>query len=104
MMMTMPLVRQTETLDDAERWRAVQARDRACDGRFVYGVSSTGVFCRPSCASRRPARARVAFFDAPLDAERAGYRACRRCKPNEAAADPWLDRIRRACVYLANVE
>jgi len=104
MMMTMPRVRQTETLDDAERWRAVLARNRNYDGRFVYGVSSTGVFCRPSCASRRPARARVTFFDVPIDAERAGYRACRRCKPNEAAADPWLDRITRACVYLANVD
>jgi AraC family transcriptional regulator, regulatory protein of adaptative response / methylated-DNA-[protein]-cysteine methyltransferase len=104
MTMTMPRVRQTEILDDAERWRAVQAHDRTCDGLFVYGVSSTGVFCRPSCASRRPVRARVTFFDAPLDAERAGYRACRRCKPNEAAADPWLDKIRRACVYLANVD
>jgi AraC family transcriptional regulator of adaptative response/methylated-DNA-[protein]-cysteine methyltransferase len=104
MMMTMPRVRQTETLDDAERWRAVQTRDRTYDGRFVYAVSSTGVFCRPSCASRRPARTRVTFFDAALEAERAGFRACRRCKPNEAAADPWIDRITRACVYLANVD
>jgi AraC family transcriptional regulator of adaptative response/methylated-DNA-[protein]-cysteine methyltransferase len=104
MMMTMPGVRRMETLDDAQRWRAVEMRDRTCDGRFVYGVRSTGVFCRPSCPSRRPARARVTFFDAPIDAERAGYRACRRCKPNQAAADPWLDRITRACVYLANVD
>jgi AraC family transcriptional regulator of adaptative response/methylated-DNA-[protein]-cysteine methyltransferase len=103
-MMTMPLVRQTETPDEAERWRAVLARDRTCDDRFVYGVSSTRVFCRPSCASRRPARARVRFFDTALDAERAGYRSCRRCKPKETAADPWLDRITRACVYLANVD
>jgi AraC family transcriptional regulator of adaptative response/methylated-DNA-[protein]-cysteine methyltransferase len=101
--MTMPLVRPTEIPDDAERWRAVLAHDRTCDGRFVYGVSSTGVFCRPSCASRRPARTRVTFFDTAPDAERAGYRACRRCKPKEAAADPWLGRITRACVYLANV-
>jgi AraC family transcriptional regulator of adaptative response/methylated-DNA-[protein]-cysteine methyltransferase len=104
MIMTMPGVRQMETLDDEQRWRAVEVRDPTCDGRFVYGVRSTGVFCRPSCPSRRPARARVTFFDTPVDAERAGYRACRRCKPNEAAADPWLDRIRRACVYLANVD
>jgi AraC family transcriptional regulator of adaptative response/methylated-DNA-[protein]-cysteine methyltransferase len=104
MMMTMPLVRQTGTLDDAARWRAVRAHDRASDGLFVYAVSSTGVFCRPSCPSRRPTRARVAFFDSAADAERAGYRACRRCKPKDAQADPWLDRIARASVYLANVE
>jgi AraC family transcriptional regulator of adaptative response/methylated-DNA-[protein]-cysteine methyltransferase len=104
MMMTMPRERQTETREDAERWRAVQRRDRTSDGRFVYGVSSTGVFCRPSCPSRRPTRARVTFFDAALDAERAGFRPCRRCKPKEAPFDPWIDRITRACLYLANVD
>jgi AraC family transcriptional regulator of adaptative response/methylated-DNA-[protein]-cysteine methyltransferase len=104
MTLTMPVVRQTEIPDEAERWRAVLARDRTWDDRFVYGVSSTGVFCRPSCASRRPGRARVTFFDTALEAERAGYRSCRRCKPKETAADPWLDRITRACVYLANVD
>jgi AraC family transcriptional regulator of adaptative response/methylated-DNA-[protein]-cysteine methyltransferase len=103
MMMTMRRARQTETRDDAERWRAVQRRDRTCDGRFVYGVSSTGVFCRPSCPSRRPARARVTFFDAAPDAERAGYRPCRRCKPDDGAIDAWIDRIARACAYLAGV-
>ena len=91
---------------DASRWNAVVARDRNASGTFVYAVSSTGVYCRPGCASRRPRRDRVAFFDTPGDAERAGFRACRRCRPREAAAnpDPWIDRIRRACVYLANVE
>jgi AraC family transcriptional regulator of adaptative response/methylated-DNA-[protein]-cysteine methyltransferase len=99
----------TERLDrssDADaRWRAVLAHDRRADGRFVYAVRSTGVYCRPSCASRRPRRQVVIFFEAPADAERAGFRACRRCRPAEpAAADPWIDKIRRACVYLANVE
>ena len=91
---------------DASRWSAVVARDRNASGTFVYAVRSTGVYCRPGCASRRPRRDRVAFFDTPGDAERAGFRACRRCRPREAAAnpDPWVDRIRRACVYLANVE
>ena len=63
------------------RWTAVLARDRDADGRFVYAVTSTGVFCRPSCPSRRPRRDHVAFFAAPSDAERAGFRACRRCAP-----------------------
>jgi AraC family transcriptional regulator of adaptative response/methylated-DNA-[protein]-cysteine methyltransferase len=92
--------------DDQARWDAVLAHDRTADGRFVYGVRSTGVYCRPSCPSRRPRRDRVAFFETQEAAREAGFRACKRCAPDavEAAADPWIDRIRRACVYLANVE
>ena len=87
------------------RWQLVASRDARADGLFVYAVSSTGIYCKPSCASRRPHRDRVAFFDTPADAIRAGYRACRRCRPDEVASpDPWIDRIRRACVYLANVD
>jgi AraC family transcriptional regulator of adaptative response/methylated-DNA-[protein]-cysteine methyltransferase len=90
---------------DASRWLSVARHDRRADGRFVYAVRSTGVYCRPSCPSRRPARSRVRFFDTADDAEQAGFRACKRCRPDQfAAADPWLDKIRRACVYLANVE
>jgi AraC family transcriptional regulator, regulatory protein of adaptative response / methylated-DNA-[protein]-cysteine methyltransferase len=93
------------TTSDENRWKAVLARDAGANGRFVYAVSSTGIYCKPSCASRRPLRERVVFFDAPADAARAGYRACKRCRPDEVAtADPWLDKIRRACVYLANVD
>jgi len=80
-------------------------RDRDADGRFVYAVRSTGVYCRPWCPSRRPRRDVVAFFDAPDDAERAGFRACKRCKPRDGAvADPWTEKIRRACLYLSSVE
>jgi AraC family transcriptional regulator, regulatory protein of adaptative response / methylated-DNA-[protein]-cysteine methyltransferase len=88
------------------RWDAVTAHDRRADGQFVYAVSSTGIYCRPSCASRRPRRDRVVFFDTPAEARAAGYRACRRCGPDAvaAAADPWIDKVRRACVYLSNVE
>ncbi len=99
------LKRGTAPFSDAARWRAVVAHDRRADGRFVYAVGSTGIYCRPSCASRRPRREVVTFFDAAPEAERAGFRACRRCKPHEAAAaDPWIEKIRRACVYLANVD
>jgi AraC family transcriptional regulator, regulatory protein of adaptative response / methylated-DNA-[protein]-cysteine methyltransferase len=88
-----------------DRWRTVQARDARADGWFVYAVSSTGIYCKPSCASRRPHRDRVVFFESPAEAVRAGYRACKRCRPDAAAVvDPWIDRIRRACVYLANVD
>jgi AraC family transcriptional regulator, regulatory protein of adaptative response / methylated-DNA-[protein]-cysteine methyltransferase len=87
---------------DEMRWTAVSARDARADGTFVYAVRSTGIYCRPSCAARRPRRDRVEFFDGPSDARRAGYRACRRCRPDApAAGDPWTERIRRACAYLS---
>src|SRR5438309_6375528 len=87
------------------RWDAVLARDRHADGQFVYAVRSTGIYCRPSCASRRPRREVVVFFDDPAGAETAGFRSCRRCHPRGAQpADPWIDKVRRACVYLANVD
>src|SRR5471032_291108 len=85
------------------QWQAVLTRDAERDGSFVYAVSSTGIYCRPSCPSRRPRRDRVTFFDAPRDAERAGYRACKRCRPGDVA-DPWVEKVRRASVYLANVD
>jgi AraC family transcriptional regulator of adaptative response/methylated-DNA-[protein]-cysteine methyltransferase len=100
-----PLPQPTARLDDEARWTAVLDRDGGADGLFVYAVSSTRVYCRPSCASRRPRRDRVAFFDTPADARRAGFRSCRRCRPDAFdPADPWVDRIRRACGYLAHVE
>jgi len=93
-----------QILNDAARWNAVLARNREADGLFVYAVSSTGVYCRPSCPSRRPRRERVSFFASPASAAAAGFRACRRCHPDASQmADPWVDKIRRACVYLANV-
>jgi AraC family transcriptional regulator, regulatory protein of adaptative response / methylated-DNA-[protein]-cysteine methyltransferase len=89
---------------DDDRWRAVLGRDRRADGRFVYAVASTGVFCRPSCPSRRPRRERVAFFASPDEATAAGYRPCRRCHPLDGDADPWPARIRLACRYLSRAE
>jgi AraC family transcriptional regulator of adaptative response/methylated-DNA-[protein]-cysteine methyltransferase len=72
---------------DDEAWDLVRARDRAADARFIYAVRTTGVYCRPSCPSRRPRRENVTFFDDPAGAERAGYRACRRCHPASATPD-----------------
>lgn len=101
----MAALQQTEHLNDIAKWRAVLDRDRTADGMFVYAVDSTGVYCRPSCPSRRPRRERVTFFDASADAQLAGFRACKRCRPDTVAArDPWIDKVRRATVYLANVE
>jgi AraC family transcriptional regulator of adaptative response/methylated-DNA-[protein]-cysteine methyltransferase len=88
--------------DDARRWRSVLTRDADADGRFVYAVRSTKIYCRPSCPSRRPRRDRVEFFRQPMDAERSGYRACKRCRPNQPApSDPWIAKIQRACLWLA---
>ncbi len=70
---------------DAARWRAVERRDAARDGEFVYAVRTTGVFCRPSCPSRPARRENVSFFDTPAAASAAGFRACRRCRPDEAS-------------------
>ncbi len=73
---------------DADRaWAAVERRDRAYDGRFVTGVLSTGIYCRPSCAARHPARANVRFFADGAAARAAGLRACLRCRPDAIARD-----------------
>jgi AraC family transcriptional regulator of adaptative response/methylated-DNA-[protein]-cysteine methyltransferase len=85
-------------LSSEARWRAVLAHDRRFDGAFVYAVRSTGIYCRPSCASRRPRRPQVTFFPIPEAAERAGFRACRRCHPADAnAGDPAVALVREAC-------
>ena len=68
------------------QWQQVMARDARQDGRFVFAVRTTGIYCRPSCPSRRPRRDSVEFFSDPRQAERAGYRACLRCKPTEISA------------------
>jgi AraC family transcriptional regulator of adaptative response/methylated-DNA-[protein]-cysteine methyltransferase len=85
-------------MSEQQCWQAIAARSRAADGAFVYAVTTTGVYCRPSCASRRPLRQNVQFFPLPEAAERAGYRACLRCRPQEqAASDPAREQVRRAC-------
>ena len=84
--------------DDGELWRAVESRNAEFDGVFVFAVRSTGIYCRPSCPSRRARRDRVIFFRLPETAEQAGFRSCRRCKPNIAvASDPNVEMVRRAC-------
>jgi AraC family transcriptional regulator of adaptative response/methylated-DNA-[protein]-cysteine methyltransferase len=83
-----------------QRWQAVLARDASQDGTFVFAVSSTGVFCRPSCPSRRPRRENVRFFDRALDAEQSGYRACLRCRPKAVDGNPQAALVRSACRYI----
>ena len=89
-------------LDERVLWTAVTARDPNWDGAFVYGVASTGIFCRPTCPSRRPRRAGVRFFPTAESAASAGFRACRRCRPlDPASAGPGVERVRRACEIIA---
>lgn len=79
-------------------WQAVQARDRGADGLFVYAVRSTGIFCRPSCPSRKPRREQVVFFALPQAAEQQGFRACRRCRPCSAdLRDARTKAVARVC-------
>lgn len=78
------------------RWSAVRRRDASRDGDFVYAVRSTGVYCRPSCPSRRPGVRQVRFFRTPAEAAREGYRACKRCG---GRPDPGV--VRRVCEALA---
>lgn len=83
---------------DEFRWQAVQTRDATQDRAFVYGVTRTGVYCRPSCPARRPLRANVRYFDTPADAAAAGLRPCRRCRPLERwRDDPDIARVLDAC-------
>ncbi len=77
-------------LTDDQAWAAVLARDPAADRELVYAVTTTGVFCRPTCPSRRPARANVQFFPDPASAMHAGYRPCRRCRPQMRHVDAGL--------------
>jgi AraC family transcriptional regulator of adaptative response/methylated-DNA-[protein]-cysteine methyltransferase len=77
----------TLILDSDMAWRTVLARDRAMDGRFVTGVLTTGIYCRPSCAARHPKRENVRFFADGAAAAAAGLRACLRCKPDDVSRD-----------------
>ncbi len=86
--------------EDAARWQAVLNRDRALDGSFVFAVSSTGIFCRPSCPSKRARRDNVAFFHNALQAEQAGYRACLRCRPKAADGNPQSAMVRAVCRFI----
>ena len=74
-------------LADDRRWAAVVARDKQADGTFVTAVATTGIYCRPSCAARRPLRQNVCFFPTCAEAEAAGFRPCKRCRPNAPAGD-----------------
>jgi len=92
-------------MKEPHRWEAIASRDARADGRFVYAVESTGIYCRPSCPSRRPRRERVAYFESSAAAERAGFRACLRCRPDGASpAQKKAASVARACALLDEAE
>jgi len=91
----------TLPLSEDNLWRAVLTRDARLSGAFVYGVRSTGIYCRSTCPSRRPRRTQVIFFASPLAAEQAHFRPCRRCRPRESAGpDPQVEFVQRICDYI----
>ncbi len=95
---------QASALDDA-RWAAVIARDAAFDGHFFYAVETTGIYCRPSCGAKRPNRANVRFHRTAADAEKAGFRPCKRCKPGQPSlAQQHADKVREACRLIETAE
>jgi AraC family transcriptional regulator of adaptative response/methylated-DNA-[protein]-cysteine methyltransferase len=88
----------TQTPTDEARWAAVVARDREADGQFFFSVRTTGVYCRPSCGARQPRRENVAFHLTPGEAEAAGFRPCKRCRPTEASqAERHAEIVAEAC-------
>ena len=90
---------------DADRWAAVQRRDPAADGVFYYSVKTTGVYCRPSCAARPARRENVSFHDSCQNAEAAGFRPCKRCRPNAPAlAERQAEAVADACRLIENSE
>jgi AraC family transcriptional regulator of adaptative response/methylated-DNA-[protein]-cysteine methyltransferase len=91
--------------NEDELWQAVVAKDERYDGQFVFAVSSTKVYCRPSCPSRRANRERVSFYSLPAAAEHAGYHACKRCQPNRARIlDPQVELVQKVCRHLDSGE
>jgi AraC family transcriptional regulator, regulatory protein of adaptative response / methylated-DNA-[protein]-cysteine methyltransferase len=87
------------------RWASVVGRDAAADGRFFYSVETTGVFCRPSCAARAPRPENVAFHESFAAAERAGFRACKRCKPGQPSlGEQYASQVAELCRFIQNAE
>src|SRR6266566_2934754 len=90
---------------DEERWEAVVRRDRAADGVFYYAVRTTGVYCRPSCAARLARREHVRFHATCEEAERAGFRPCKRCRPDSPGlVEARAEAVARACRLIETAE
>jgi AraC family transcriptional regulator of adaptative response/methylated-DNA-[protein]-cysteine methyltransferase len=100
---TLPMAiqhRERTTDEHEEEWAQVLARDASADGHFVYAVTSTGIYCRPTCPSRRPARRHVQFYETTEEARGAGFRACLRCRPDQPVASADAPLIRKLSDFL----
>lgn len=91
----------TPSVAEETLWQAVLNRDSDFDGKVFYAVISTGIYCRPTCPSRKPSRSQVSFFSSPAAAEKGGFRPCKRCQPQNATApNPARDKVLAACRYI----
>ena len=91
--------------DQDPRWVAVAARDRAFDGKFYYSVETTGVYCRPSCAARLAKPGNVRFHATCADAEKAGFRPCKRCKPDQPSSlEQHAAKVAAVCRLIASAD
>ena len=95
-----PVEKQVQDQINETRWRAVLDRDASFDGTFVFGVSSTGIFCRPSCPAKHARRENASFYDHAVQAEQDGYRACLRCRPKAIDGNPQSALVRTMCRYI----
>ena len=103
--MTSKSIRAPAPADQDARWRAVVARDASADGTFVISVRSTGIYCRPSCPARRPKPENVQFHATCEEAERAGFRACKRCKPNDLGlAERQAAKVAEICRFIETAD
>lgn len=91
---------EVSVLDDADKLHAVMARDELLDGVFVFAVRSTGIYCNPSCPSRRPNATLIQFYDTATEAEQKGFRPCMRCKPKENTTPRHSDLVKNVCAYV----
>src|SRR5438128_550639 len=83
-----------------EKWKAVVERDETKNELFVFAVRSTGIYCRPSCPARHPNLEQVVFFSQPAEAERSGFRPCKRCQPEEARPSARAQLVQKICRYI----
>ncbi|HEU4708614.1 MAG TPA: bifunctional DNA-binding transcriptional regulator/O6-methylguanine-DNA methyltransferase Ada [Methylophilaceae bacterium] len=90
--------------DQQARWAAVASRDRSADGKFYYSVKTTGIYCRPSCPARTPRRENVQFHESAAAAEQAGFRPCKRCRPESGVTQRHAAIIAAACRFIEQAE
>jgi len=89
-----------KTLTNEAKWKAVLSRNKSYDGAFVFGVRSTGIYCRPSCPAKRSKRENVLFFAEPNEAELSGFRPCRRCNPGDTRSSSGAEWVYEICSFI----